>query len=60
MNNFGFIYVVCVKASQDFGKPSPYQIYRGYDSRNLNAPHGSVEISTAFTDFTVNITTLEA
>lgn len=59
LNNYGWIFISCVKASQDFGKPSPYQIWRGFDSRNLITPSGSVEVSQAFKDFYINITGLE-
>jgi len=48
--------VVCVEAGS--GKPSPYQVYRGYDSKNRLVANYFVEVSTAFTDFDINITSL--
>lgn len=59
LNNYGFIFTVFLKASEDVGKPSPYQISQGFNSANIQNSHGSVEVSTAYVDFTVNVTGLD-
>lgn len=59
LNNYGFIFVTMLKASEDVGKPSPYQIARGFNNKNIQNPAGSFEISTPYKDFNVNVTGLD-
>lgn len=58
LNNYGFIYVVVVPTIDDTGIPSAYQIWRGYTNQNIPTYSGYVEVSTASTQFTINITGL--
>ena len=59
LNNYGWMFTLFVKASEDFGKPSPYQIANGLNNLNIKNPSGSVEISEAYRLFTVNVTGLD-
>jgi len=59
LNNYGWMFTLFVKASEDFGKPSPYQISNGLNNLNIKNPSGSVEISEAYKSFTVNVTGLD-
>ena len=60
LDNFGFIYVVCIPKSDDLGKPSPFQISRGLDYRNIPLPSGSVEINQKFVLFNLTVGDLDA
>lgn len=59
LNNYGWMFTLFVKASEDYGKPSPYQIANGLNSLNIQCPYGSVEISEAYRLFDVNVTGLD-
>ena len=58
LNNYGFVFVVLISSANDYGKPSPYQIKHGLTSTNVATFAGSVEISTPYKDFSMNITGL--
>ncbi len=60
LSQYGWIYLVLVPAAKDFGKPTPFQITNGLDSKNLLMPSGYVEIAQSYTDYTINVTTIEA
>jgi len=61
LNNYGNVYVVCVKASEDTGTvPSPYQIWQGFNSKNIEVPSGSVEVSEKNTGFTITVEDLDS
>lgn len=60
LDTYGFVYVVCVKSSEDLGKPSAYQVSQGFNGSNVQYPSGSVEVSTAFKVFNINVTGLDA
>lgn len=59
LDNYGWIFVVCVKRDEIFGVPTPYQILHGFDSRNIPMPNGNVEITATYTNFVVNVTNLD-
>lgn len=59
LNNYGYVFAVFLVASEDFGKPSPYQILHGFNSKNVKMASGSIEISETYEDFTMNVTGLE-
>ena len=48
LDNYGFIYAVAVRKADDLGKPTPFQISRGTDYRNVPLPSGSVAIDVKF------------
>jgi len=59
LNNYGWIYCVFIKAAQDYGKPSPYQISNGLNNYNVQNPSGKVEVSEAYKVFSINVTGLD-
>jgi hypothetical protein len=59
LNNYGFIYVICVIKDKDKGQPSPFQIWKGFDSVNVPVAHGYGEVSKPYADILVNVTNLE-
>jgi hypothetical protein len=60
LDNFGWIFCVCVKATQDLGKPSPYQIEHGTDVNNIPVPGTYIEITQSYTYFNVTVNHLDA
>jgi hypothetical protein len=59
LSQFGWIYLVLVPAAKDFGKPTPFQITNGLDSKNIQMPSGMVEIAQSYTDYPINVTNIE-
>jgi len=54
LNNYGWIYSVCVKTTEDLGKPSPYQIQMGTDVNNIPRPGTYQIVNESYT--VVNVT----
>lgn len=59
LDNYGFIYAIAVTKTDDLGKPSPFQISRGLDYRNIPLPSSSIEITQKFLVFNFNVTDLD-
>jgi len=55
LSNYGWIYVACVRVEDDHGVPTPYQILRGFDNRNIAVPSARVEISQPYQSFQVMV-----
>ena len=60
LDNFGWIYAVLIKKNEDLGKPSSYQISKGYNHLNIPKNFGFIEISLKFELFEFYIDGLEA
>lgn len=60
LDNYGFIYAVAVKKDDDLGKPSPFQISKGLDYRNIPLPSNYVEIDTKFVSFNLTVSYLDS
>lgn len=60
LDNFGWIYSVCVKGTEDLGKPSPYQIQQGTDVNNIPRPGSYIEIKESYTVYNVSVNYLDA
>ena len=59
LSTFGYLFVTVVKASEDTGVPTPYQIWEGFTNKNIPTDSGYVEVSKPSTLFTVNVTDLD-
>jgi hypothetical protein len=59
LDNFGYVYAVCVKKEEDLGKPSSYQISTGLSYRNIPLPSNAVEISEKFISFQMLVSYLD-
>ena len=60
LNNYGWLFVVCVKVSEDKGTPTAYQVWNGLSSNNVKNPSASVEVSTIGQSFTLTVYDLDA
>lgn len=60
LDNYGYIFVVCVQRNELYGTPTPYQILHGFDSRNIENPNGNVEVGATYTNYVTNVTDLQA
>ena len=64
-DNYAIGYIVAMKSKFSNGtalnvkEPSPFQIYMGYDGRNIEVLHNSTEISDRYTAFELVLTGLE-
>ena len=58
LNNYGWVFAVCVEASMDLGKPTAFQIYKGFNGSNVAMPSNVIEISQPYQSFTLNISSL--
>lgn len=62
LNNYGFVYGIAVPSVENGTSsiPSPYQIWRGFDSINAQAPNASVEVLQPNIDYTLTFDLLNA
>lgn len=60
LNNWGWVYAICVKQSEDLGQPSPFQISQGTNYKNIPVPNEIVEISLSYTYYNVTVLNLDA
>lgn len=59
LDSYGWIFAVAIKKSEDLGTPTPYQIEKGYNFVNVEAPSASVEVSEKFEYFSFSFSGLD-
>eukprot|EP01016_Furgasonia_blochmanni_P025095 TRINITY_DN27069_c0_g1_i2.p1 TRINITY_DN27069_c0_g1~~TRINITY_DN27069_c0_g1_i2.p1 ORF type:complete len:198 (-),score=49.40 TRINITY_DN27069_c0_g1_i2:238-771(-) len=59
LDNFGWVFVTCIKQADDLTKPTAYQVYRGYNYRNLQVRSAKFEVSVKYKDVNFTIDELE-
>jgi hypothetical protein len=59
LNNYGWVFAVCVPQDSDPGTPTALQIKMGFNAQNVEVPNGKIEISTVNQVFTLNVTGLD-
>jgi len=59
LDSYGWIYAVAVRKADDLGKPSPFQISRGIDYRNVPLPSAVKEVNIKFILYEMDIPDLD-
>lgn len=60
LDNYGYIFAVCVRKDDDLGKPSSFQISQGLNYQNIPLPSNYVEIDTKFVVFNLTVSYLDS
>lgn len=55
LDSYGWVFAIAVRDIEDFGKPTPYQIYKGLNYKNIPTVKNFVEVDKKYTYFDISI-----